>query len=106
LNQAGRQAEAEQAYLRAAQANPTAGNWNKLGVALLEWGDLEKAELALTQAQAIDPTASEPYYRLGQLYERQGRDEQARAALAQYLRLDPNGIYQREVRTLVQRLAP
>ncbi|MCG8348452.1 MAG: DUF2298 domain-containing protein, partial [Chloroflexales bacterium] len=68
LSDAGRTAEAEQAYTQAARTEPTAGNWTKLGAALLEWGELDKAELALNQAITIDSTVSEPHYRLGQLY--------------------------------------
>lgn len=91
LSEAGRTAEAEQAYLKAAQAEPTAGNWTKLGAVLLEWGELDKAELALNRAISIDPAVPEPHYRLGQLYNQQGRTTEAIAALEIYLQLDPSG---------------
>lgn len=104
LSQAGRYAEAEKVYTLAARTSPTAGNWNKLGTALLQWGELDKAEIALSQALTIDDRASEPYYRLGQLYHRRGNNEQALQALKAYLELDPNGPYQREVQQLIQQI--
>jgi tetratricopeptide (TPR) repeat protein len=101
LSEAGRYAEAEAVYMLAARNNPTAGNWNKLATALLGWGELEKAEMALSEALSIDDTAPEPYYRLGQLYRQQGNDEQAISALQAYLQLAPDGPYHQEARQLL-----
>ncbi len=101
LAEAGRYEEAEAVYMLAARNNPTAGNWNKLATALLGWGELEKAEMALSQALSIDDTASEPYYRMGQLYRQQGNDEQAISALQAYLQLAPDGLYNQEARQLL-----
>lgn len=104
LTQAGRYDEAEQAYLLAAQAAPTAGNWNKLGSALLDWGRLDKAEMALNQAIAIDPATPEPYYRLGQIYYQQRKGAQAVDALETYLQLAPDGQFHAEARRLLEEL--
>jgi YYY domain-containing protein len=91
LVDAGRYDEAERAYLLAAQADPTAGNWNKLGAALLDWGELDKAEIALQQALSVDPDWAEPYFHLGRLFALRGDVDQARANLRRYLERDPQG---------------
>lgn len=106
LTMAGRYAEAEQAYLQAAQALPTAGNWNKLGAALLAWGEFDKAELALNQAVEIDPTAPDPYYYLALLYQERGVRENAVAMLDTYLLLAADGQYSAEARALLAELQP
>lgn len=104
LTQAGRYDEAEQAYLRAAQTDPTAGNWNKLGAALLDWGRLDKAELALKQAVASDPNAPDPHYHLGRLYQQQNRRDEAIAELETYLQLAPEGSFSTDARSLLSSL--
>jgi tetratricopeptide (TPR) repeat protein len=91
LTMAGRHDEAEQAYLRAAQSSPTAGNWNKLGMALLARGEHERAELFFTMALTADPQAADPYYGLGVLYSRQGKRQEALDALERYVELAPDG---------------
>ncbi len=104
LAQAGRYQDAEKAYMQAARTNPTAGNWNKLGTALLEWGQLDKGEIALSQALATDASASEPHFRMGQLYHLRGEDELAIQELETYLALDANGLYSAEVRALLEEI--
>lgn len=104
LAQAGRYDEAEKAYLQAARNNPTAGNWNKLGTALLEWGELDKAEIALSQAVSIDTSEPEPHFRLGQLYLQRDDNAQAAAELDTYLRLAPDGQFSAEARQLLEEI--
>lgn len=104
LAQAGRYEEAEETYLQAARNNPTAGNWNKLGTGLLEWDELDKAEIALNQALATDATEPEPHYRLGQLHHKRGDDEQAVQALETYLDLAPDGQFSADARQLLEEI--
>jgi tetratricopeptide (TPR) repeat protein len=105
LSEAGRFAEAEQVYRQVAERMPTAGNWNKLGRSLLQWGDHEGAEAALTTAIATDDTAPEPYFRLGEAYLEQGRRDEAQDAFESYLRIAPPDHYLRnEAETLLNDL--
>jgi Flp pilus assembly protein TadD len=104
LIQAGRYEEAETAYMRAAQAQPSGGNWTKLGTGLLAGGALEKAEVALLQAVALDPNLPEPRFRLGQLYSQLGNSAQARAELERYLELEPAGQFAQDARALLAEL--
>ncbi len=77
--------EAEEALRRAVTADPSAGNWNKLGVGMLQADRLDKAEIAFLQALAINPSETEPILRLGQLYERRGERERAAEQYRRYL---------------------
>jgi YYY domain-containing protein len=104
LIQAGRYEEAETAYMRAAQAQPTGGNWTKLGTGLLAGGMLDKAEVALLQAVALDANLPEPRFRLGQLYNQLGNSAQARAELERYLELEPAGQFAEDARALLAEL--
>ncbi|NJM06549.1 tetratricopeptide repeat protein, partial [Candidatus Gracilibacteria bacterium] len=101
LIEAGRYEEAETAYMRAAQAQPTAGNWTKLGTGLLAGATFEKAEVALLQAVALDPNLPEPRFRLGQLYSQLGNSAQARAEIQRYLELEPSGQFAEDARVLL-----
>jgi Flp pilus assembly protein TadD len=104
LVQAGRYEEAAEAYRRIAEAVPTAGNWNKLAVGLIEGGNLAAAEEALQQAIAIDASEAEPHFRLGQLYAMQGENEAAVASLEAYLERAPDGYLAPEARSLIENL--
>jgi YYY domain-containing protein len=104
LTRAGRYPEAEEAYLLAAQARPTVGNWNKLGAALLDWGELDKAEIALRQASAADLAAPEPYFQLGRLFAQRGEAAAAATELQRYLALAPDGPWAAEARALLDGL--
>ena len=104
LAQAGRSSEAEEVYTTAARNNPTPGNWSKLGAALIEWGELDKAAIALGQAIALDSEAPDPYYHLGRLFALKGEPTQATDALETYLRLDPAGRWANEAATLLAEL--
>jgi Flp pilus assembly protein TadD len=106
LSDAGRYDEAEQAYLDAAKADPSAGNWNKLGAALLNWGKLDKAEIALDQALAVDVSLPDPHYNLGRLYAMRQDAERATAELQEYLRLAPVGPWAADASKLLKDLAP
>ncbi len=102
----GRHAEAEQAYLEAAQADPSAGNWNKLGAALMGWGELDKAELALSQAIVTDPNLPDPHYHLGRLFAQRHERERATAELQGYLELAPAGQWAADAAKILADLAP
>ncbi len=104
LTQAGRLDEAEQAYRNIAEAVPTAGNWNKLGTSLLQWGQYEKAEEALLKATELDAREPEPHFRLGQVYHQQGRQAEAVDALETYLQLAPDGYLAPDARSLLAEL--
>jgi tetratricopeptide (TPR) repeat protein len=102
LTQAGRLEEAEEAYLLAAQAVPSAGNWNKLGTALLDWGELDKAEIALSQALVANPNEPDPYFQLGRLFAQRGEAERAANELRIYLQLAPEGPWATAARQLLE----
>ena len=106
LADAGRFDEAEQAYMDAVKADPTAGNWNKLGAALLAWGRLDKAEIALDQALAANPVMPDTYYNLGRLFAQRRERERATTELQQYLRLAPNGPWAADAAKILKDLAP
>jgi YYY domain-containing protein len=92
-------------YRAALAAEPTAANWNKLGAELLKWGRLTDAADALGQAVAVDPTAAEPHYHLGVLYERQGDRAQAIKQYRAYLALAlPSASYYLAARAALDRL--
>ena len=104
LSDAGRYADAEEAYMLAARGSPTAGNWNKLGAALLEWGKLDKAELALSQAVVADAQSPDPYFQLGKLFAQRGEGERATSQLQIYLQLAPDGPWAGDARRLLTEL--
>ncbi|RRR77814.1 MAG: hypothetical protein EI684_01015, partial [Candidatus Viridilinea halotolerans] len=104
LAEAGRFSEAEDAYMLAAQAQPTAGNWNKLGTALVDWGELDKAALALGNALVADPQEPDVYYQIGRLFALRGDRAEAIDALQNYLRLAPEGRWAGAARELLEEL--
>lgn len=104
LSQAGRFEEAERVYRGIAETLPTAGNWNKLGVGLLQWGKLDDAEAALLRAISVDPSVPEPYFRLGQVYQQQGKREQSIQNIEMYLRLAPDGYLGADARRVLESL--
>jgi YYY domain-containing protein len=89
LRDAGRNDEAAAAYRTAAQAAPSAGNYNKLGMHLLDTGMLDEATDAFLQAIASDANVPEPYFYLGQIYERQAQADQALDYYQLYLDIAP-----------------
>jgi len=101
LGDAGRYDEAERAYLGAIGADPSGGNYNKLGAALLRWGRLDKAEIALSQAIQADPALPEPHFQLGSLFAQRGDPARAAEELRAYLELDPQGPFADAARRLL-----
>ncbi|MEF3273989.1 MAG: DUF2298 domain-containing protein [Chloroflexus sp.] len=104
LAETGRYDEAEQAYLNAVRASPTAGNYNKLATALIDWGWLDKAEIALGQAMSIDPAFPDPYFQLARLFMLRNQTSLARDALQRYLQLAPDGPWANEAQRMLVRL--
>ncbi|RMD78541.1 MAG: tetratricopeptide repeat protein, partial [Chloroflexi bacterium] len=100
----GRYDEAEKAYLAAVQASPTAGNYNKLAMALIDWGRLDKAEIALGQAMSIDPALPDPYFQLARLFMLRNQPALARDALQRYLQLAPDGRWAGEATVMLRNL--
>ena len=91
LRDAGRLPEAEAAYRAATAADPSAGNYNKLGVELAKWGKLDQAAEAFKQAIAADAATTAPRYHLAEVYEQQGQAEQAIAQYRDYLAIATAG---------------
>ncbi|WP_129632521.1 DUF2298 domain-containing protein [Candidatus Oscillochloris fontis] len=91
LSDLARYTEAEAVYTAAAQTNPTAENWNKLGTALLDWGEIGKAEMAFLQAISINPDLADPHYFLGLVFVQRQERDLALSELLVYLELDPSG---------------
>jgi YYY domain-containing protein len=106
LAEAGRYTEAEAAYLQAARTDGSAGNWNKLGAALLLWGELDKAEIALLQAIGANPSEAEPYYHLAVLFSLRGDSANAAANAQSYLALAPNGRWAAEASMIATETTP
>ncbi len=97
--------EAEEVYTRAAMQEPTSANWNKLGRELLSLGRIDKAELALGQAIAIDPVDPSAYYHLGRVYYQQGKHDLASKHLNIYLSLEPDALYSEDARVLLENIS-
>ena len=70
--------------------NRTARQLHAEGVAHLQNGDLERARLLLEEALALDPTAADTYYHLGNCHRRMGRIDTAETALMAAVERDPN----------------
>jgi len=87
----GKLDEAEAAYRDAIAADPSNGNYNKLGVELLKWGRLDRAAEAFQQAIDADRNVAEPYFHLGQVYERQGETDRAADQYRAYLTIAAPG---------------
>ena len=90
LRDSGRFEEAEEAYRLAVDADPSVGNYNKLGVEALEMGLLETAETALVQVVVTDPDTFESYYHLGRVYDQQELSELAIENYERYIELAPS----------------
>jgi tetratricopeptide (TPR) repeat protein len=105
LNLAGRADEAEQAYRRAVNANPSASNYTKLGAALLQWGRLDDAEQALALAIQADPDQPTAYFFLGQAAEERGQRSRAADYFQQFLdRAEPSDPLRSDAEAALQRL--
>ena len=93
LRDAGLFDEAVAAYRAAIAADPSAGNYNKLGIEQLKANRTADAILTLNEAVAADANAAEPHFHLGEAYEMQGDNakalEEYRAYLAIATQNDP-----------------
>jgi tetratricopeptide (TPR) repeat protein len=89
LTDAGRGDEAQAAYQAAVDADPSVGNYNKLGIGLLKLGRLDQAAAAFQQAIAADPSVAEPYFHLGEVLAQQGQKDQAIQQFQKVLEVAP-----------------
>jgi len=90
--QLGRADEAIAAWQRAVDAQPSAGNINKLGQGLIQLGRWDDAERTLNEVLRVDPAFAEAYFYLGELYrsrDADGDDDRAVAAYQRYLDTAP-----------------
>ena len=82
----GQRAAAVDFWRRALASAPSHGRaMNDLGIAAMTAGDASGAEEMWRRSAATDPTLASPLYRLGNLYERQGRIPEARGAWTEFL---------------------
>ena len=87
----GRYDEAERIYTYAANTSGKSFDWVKLGAELLQWGELDKAEVALLRAVTTEPVDPVAHYHLGLLYNYRGDTERAIHHLQRYLESAPEG---------------
>lgn len=88
---AGEWAEAEAAFRRALEAEPTsAAAHSKLGVALVHQRRLDDAEQAFTRAVGLNPRYAPAWSNLGNLYRETGRREEALEAYRRAVEADPD----------------
>ena len=85
LRDAGQLDEAVAAYRAAIAADPTAGNYNKLGIEQLKMKRIDDAIATLNEAAAADANAAEPHFHLGEAYEQQGDNARALEEYRAYL---------------------
>ncbi len=71
--------------------------WVQYGHALKETGDVAGAEIAYRRAVALAPDVAEWHLFLGEALLRQGRTEEARAALLRCEQLDPAALQQKQL---------
>jgi tetratricopeptide (TPR) repeat protein len=88
---AGDWAQAEAAFRRAVEANPTsAAAHSKLGVALVHQRRADEAERAFAKAVAIDPRYAPAWSNLGNVYRESGRLDEALQAYERAVAADPD----------------
>ncbi len=104
LAEMGRYDEAERIYTYAANTSGKSSDWVKLGAELLQWGELDKAEVALLRAVTTEPVDPLAHYHLGLLYNYRGDTERATHHLQRYLESAPEGVYRDEARRLLEEL--
>jgi protein O-mannosyl-transferase len=73
LFDAGRLVEAEEQLRRAAEIEPRAESYSRLGEIYLRWESSARAEQAFARALSLDPFDSRAHFRLGALYMARGR---------------------------------
>ena len=85
-------------YRKALRQAPDApAVWVQYGHALKETGDVAGAEIAYRRAVALAPDVAEWHLFLGEALLRQGRTEEARAALLRCEQLDPVALQQKQL---------
>lgn len=102
--------EAVATWRRAADAQPTPSNTNKLGQGLTQLGRFDEAERVLQGAAAMDEAVPDPYFSLGELYRSRagsGDRERAAAAYQRYLELaPPDAPWRAQAEERLQQLMP
>jgi len=94
LSRIGRDAEAEQALLRALHVNPRlASAENNLGLLYMKRGRMDEARRRLTNATQLDPELKPAWENLARLGVMTQNVEMAGVAFEQVLRLDPDDAY-------------
>lgn len=100
-----RREEAMQRFLQAVEIDPGyIEAWNNLATAYFETDRPEEAVRALRKSLAIDPTYADAHYNLGEVLHFLGRDDEARAHWAAYLREDPSSDWAEHVRSRLRDL--
>ena len=91
LNFAGRSEEAIPLFQKALRLNPVGSfdNYNHLGLALMLTGRFEEAVLAFKKALQVAPNSSWSRMMLAATYSEMGREKEARAEVAEALRINP-----------------
>jgi adenylate cyclase len=91
LNFAGRSEEAIPLFQKALRFNPVGSfdNYNHLGLALMLTGRFEEAVLAFKKALQVAPNSSWSRMMLAATYSEMGREKEARAEVAEALRINP-----------------
>ncbi len=76
--------EAQTAWQQAVDADPSAGNYNKLATGLIKLGRWDAAEQSLKQALATNPSAVDLVFTLGELYMSRASEGDVDRAVQQY----------------------
>ncbi|MCB9466292.1 MAG: tetratricopeptide repeat protein [Candidatus Eisenbacteria bacterium] len=101
----GRKNEAIQRFLQSVEIDPGyIEAWNNLATAYFETNRPEEAVRSLRKALAVDPTYADAHYNLGEVLHFLGRDDDARAHWAAYLRQDPSSDWAEHVRQRLREL--
>ncbi len=76
-------------------------SWALLGQVYIEMERNDDALKALQRALAINPRNADAYLNLGGLYDVTGDTRRANEAYERYLKLEPNGKFARDIRSLL-----
>jgi tetratricopeptide (TPR) repeat protein len=86
----GRLAEAEQEFQRSIEIDDSDVAFDRLGDINLRWGNGRQAERAYSKAASLNPFDSHAHFRLGELYQTNGRVTEAIREYEAGLETDPN----------------
>jgi Flp pilus assembly protein TadD len=86
----GRLAEAEQEFQRSIEIDYSDVAFDRLGDINLRWGNGQQAERAYSKAASLNPFDSHAHFRLGELYQTNGRVTEAIREYEAGLETDPN----------------